>query len=573
MTGSPEAEDPSVKSPKGVRKDSDGTIDGSMDSDGKARCRKRDRVGSLDSDGGDGQGWQRKVSMDSDGDKASVHSHRSDTSAYASELPDLTKKLVQAGIYEEYVEYRDNYRKWRKGGHHGARGEVSDVVKHAEQKDHAKFEAWFPTPQKFHFFFTASYWGAILSLEGSLFFTLSSALLYVRQSDKVMLLMGWCNLLGGSIFCASVYCFYLQLINLQDAERVYLFPSFQHWSTLLQRVRWDSLMGTMTYVVSSLVYQVVCFLVVLPDLGLPKKTIPLLSCLGGFGFMIGGFCEVSHTLLGSHGHGIGLSSVVALLNCLGGIGFFLGGAAELVAHHYSAFIHFNYLLGSALYSVASAFLLVMWECNDFGGSLLDQLNHSICTGNVVNIKPEGQEGMRVSVDRQKSISVSGAVPVSPSRRLFEGCLSNLTAFSAGEAHKTKLSLRGALSLCVYAWLFVCTCVNFVSGILLLPSGRHTLSDVAMVFIWLLAVKLILVVHSAIATVPNEQPYRFAMQSMSFLLLCAAAIQTVILVTEIPLLAGPAVGHGIGSHSAGPVGAGNGTQPFAAFQQPSHGGEL
>jgi hypothetical protein len=261
--------------------------------------------------------------------------------------------------------------------------------------------------------------------------------------------------------------------------------------------------------------------------------------------------------------------VVACLNCLGGVGFFLGGAAELLAHDYHGFINFNYVAGSALYSIASAFLLVMWQGNDFGGSLLNQLNQSMCAGSTVDVTSKGQDGVCVRVQRQRrhTLSVGASVVESLGRRLSLAPVNGTNLTESEGKKKTKLSLRGVLSLCIYCWLFVCTNVNFLIGIILHRSGERAFSEVAMTLVWILAVKLVLVVHSAITTVPNEQPYRFAMQSMWFLLVLAAAIQTLSLLITLPVIA-KHQGHHIDTGMADIA-----TISSSTNQHTSHGGEL
>lgn len=42
-------------------------------------------------------------------------------------LPDLTHRLKEQGVYEDYLKWQADYRKWRQGSHQGARGEVHQV--------------------------------------------------------------------------------------------------------------------------------------------------------------------------------------------------------------------------------------------------------------------------------------------------------------------------------------------------------------------------------------------------------------------------------------------------------------
>jgi len=40
-------------------------------------------------------------------------------------LPDLTERLKEAGMYEQYTEWREGYMRWRKKEGQGARGEIA----------------------------------------------------------------------------------------------------------------------------------------------------------------------------------------------------------------------------------------------------------------------------------------------------------------------------------------------------------------------------------------------------------------------------------------------------------------
>ncbi|CAE8619519.1 unnamed protein product [Polarella glacialis] len=48
--------------------------------------------------------------------------------AGGSPLPDLTDRLKEQGIYEDYLNWQRDYRRWRQGGLRGAHGEIMDTV-------------------------------------------------------------------------------------------------------------------------------------------------------------------------------------------------------------------------------------------------------------------------------------------------------------------------------------------------------------------------------------------------------------------------------------------------------------
>jgi len=329
----------------------------------------------------------------------------------------------------------------------------------------------------------------------------------------------------------------------------------------MKKVTWDSLTGTMTHLATGVVHLLTAILCVLPTMSfLPHHTVAWLECIGGLGFLIAGICEVSHMCFGHHDdhhHASHVGEAVAWLNLVGGVGFFIGGLVELFAHHYHTVIHGCLLVGWSLNSIAGVLLLIMWRGNDFGGSLLSQLNSHISSGNVVSIE-QGSEGVQISLEkkpereRRPSISDRMSSAISKVRKMSDAMTDTITHKAPDAArkisesvhdtfsleshkHEATLSLRGVISLSMYCWLFVCTTINFVMGLLLVPTGHRSICDVAMTLVWMLVIKVVLVVHSAVTTIPNEQPYRFAMQTTRFLLVVAAAVQTVHLFNSLILL--------------------------------------
>lgn len=58
------------------------------------------------------------------------------------QLPDLTQRLVDAGIYDRYVEWREGYRAWRSGAPHGAKVDLLELGKSPGADGDARFNAW-----------------------------------------------------------------------------------------------------------------------------------------------------------------------------------------------------------------------------------------------------------------------------------------------------------------------------------------------------------------------------------------------------------------------------------------------
>merc|ERR1712176_421813 len=80
----------------------------------------------------------------------------------------------------------------------------------------------------------------------------------------------------------------------------------------------------------------------------------------------------------------------------------------------------------------------------------------------------------------------------------------------GAEASNQFSTRDVVFLVVYCWLLAITMMNAVVSIFH-PEGRwRHVSDVANCWLWMLVVLVVLVVHSAVSSVPNYQPFRLAM---------------------------------------------------------------
>eukprot|EP00747_Dinoflagellata_sp_TGD_P185566 gnl/TRDRNA2_/TRDRNA2_42159_c0_seq1.p1 gnl/TRDRNA2_/TRDRNA2_42159_c0~~gnl/TRDRNA2_/TRDRNA2_42159_c0_seq1.p1 ORF type:complete len:558 (-),score=70.37 gnl/TRDRNA2_/TRDRNA2_42159_c0_seq1:63-1736(-) len=519
---------------------------------------------------------------------------RSQAKAYG--LPDLTHKLVQYGVHEEYLEYRRKYLEWRSGGARGAKGELSVPALANADLPRYDFEVSLGTPQRFRFFFTVSYWQGVFSLQGALALTFVAALAYAPGGndtrDRFSLLL---SSLGSSFYLLACYGGYLELINLpqndsgEDTDQVYLWPAC-NWQDVKKRVDWDSLFGNVSYFVGMDIWYIPVMCRLMPEWVLPaefftSENIQLFlrtaDLLGGFGFWVGGSCEVSHSW-----RRVGPSETAwwaALFDCLGGFFFFFFAAARFPNAGYDEASRLGFFLGSVFYVVGSALCLRMWRANDFGLTLLGQLNHAIKTGDKVVIaaarKDQGNMDTRALRVSRRSTAVPNGferqtstaneekqVGRSPthSPRLSEAarprasvvitsaedggallkCSSNHGSDSSlgnqnqeaetadkdtGKPHST----RGVVFLCMYCWLCVCTAANSIRHLVRPESMLHHITAALMGLAWFASVQGVLVIHSVVTTCPAEQPYRCLMLVGRGILVVVTVVQTVTLAASMP----------------------------------------
>merc|ERR1719330_1696831 len=89
----------------------------------------------------------------------------------------------------------------------------------------------------------------------------------------------------------------------------------------------------------------------------------------------------------------------------------------------------------------------------------------------------------------------------------------------------RFSTRAAFFIVIYCWLFSCSLMNSVVSIFRVEdTGRH-FSDVVNDWLWMVVAFLVLVVHSAVASMPSEQPFRFLMLCARGVLTASAVMQT------------------------------------------------
>lgn len=462
-------------------------------------------------------------------------------------LPDLCDKLHSLGIFEEYADHRQNYLKWRSGGLKIGASHFDAAAAQRAAEDPYQFERWYPTPEKFQFFFTVAYWRAVTTLVGSMIFTFTSYLVLNGQKNWKPL-VHWGEFVGSLVFTASAYLTYIELINLPGETTskrsfVYLYP---HWPDVVQRVKFNSLAGTLVYGGGALLFQAA----VMAELALPHTSAEVLNIwcvhipetLGGFAFFFGGLCELSHTWIHAE-HVECYGAAAGAINTFAGFLFFLGAAAGLPCAdghaHFTEIAGVSYLVGSVLYTLSSVLLLKMWKCNDFGLTLLSQLNRALHAGRIVRVTPSFMRPATTSFEtcRMKYTTTAPVTTLDgPGTPVFHSAAGQEEASSqdaAKEAGK-RLSLRGATFITLLCWLLVAMIMNLLIGTLWPCSARDINFNglYGMNIVGVLAVSVLLVVHSTITHVPKEQPFNFAMLAMRSIVVIATIVQTRTLMAEL-----------------------------------------
>mmetsp|Transcript_66128 Transcript_66128/g.166776 ORF Transcript_66128/g.166776 Transcript_66128/m.166776 type:complete len:496 (+) Transcript_66128:175-1662(+) len=433
------------------------------------------------------------------------------------DLPDLTDRLIQAGIYAEYIVFRNNYLKWRKGSAQGAEGELTaSALQFQAQSDPNQFEYWYPTASIFKWRYTMAYWMSISYLIGSYLFTFNAAIEYFRPRGMGVITSEVPNFLGSCLFTLGTYIGYVKLINIatrEEEEVTYFFPDC---TGMLQRVEVSSVVGTVAYFVGAVFFNIATTATLLPPLTetLRLFVIELTNVLGSIGFVIGGLCELIHNDVFFGGTSwkdpVWWASIA---NFIGGANFLLGSLPGMTAPMnegwgLQSFVYLNFMVGSALFIFSSCLMIIMWRANDFGLTLLNQLNFALRSGGVVGVSSSSANrdyvGLRMLMPEE-----------APSE----------------DASVHKYSLRGAFFIMLYCWFaFVSVANTFFRE----QQFNHAeearwlelILLVGMQVFVVVVVILVLVIHSVVAEVPEEQPYFCVLISTRCVLVMGAVVQTI-----------------------------------------------
>mmetsp|Transcript_111392 Transcript_111392/g.314521 ORF Transcript_111392/g.314521 Transcript_111392/m.314521 type:complete len:449 (-) Transcript_111392:50-1396(-) len=404
-------------------------------------------------------------------------------------LPDLTQRLHEQGVYEQYYVYRQNYLAWRQGHTAGAKGELS-ARGFARSRDDADFELWYPTASVYQFRHTVGYWVGVLCFQGAVLFTFNAACNLFRWRGRPEL-STWPDFVGSLLFLVGCYFMYLQLINIaqeKDEPKRYFFGD---WPRIRARTEKASVVGALAYFIGCIFFQISCTVDLWENVGDQPfwVVIALNRCpamIGCILFVVGGACEMVHNKVFSSWSAVRETVWwVAVFDFFGGVLFLTAIAPGVVTPSWATgetwvtWNASNNFVGSAFFAIAAMLQLVMWESNAFGFALFRQLNVFATRGTRIGVVQDGSRiGLRV--DR-------GSAP------------------EAGDAEAQRFSGRGLVFIAIY-------CVFASTAMVLCFLKRRTFADsldIGVEFVIVVTSQTVLLLHSVVVKLPKEQPYRCA----------------------------------------------------------------
>merc|ERR1719277_2852361 len=172
-------------------------------------------------------------------------------------------------------------------------------------------------------------------------------------------------------------------------------------------------------------------------------------------------------------------------------------------------VNLSFGIGAFFYVISSLLMILMWQVNHFGLTLLKQLNVAMRAGGVVSLSranQDGQTGLRVHLPSDAQIQPKN------------------------NDKKVKFSIRGVVFIMLYCWFIFVALINMIIMQLRYEHMQtqyqffHLCNMASQVFI-VLVLKCVLIIHSAVTHVPNEQPYRFALFLARFVCLMGTVFQT------------------------------------------------
>mmetsp|Transcript_113100 Transcript_113100/g.156115 ORF Transcript_113100/g.156115 Transcript_113100/m.156115 type:complete len:511 (-) Transcript_113100:282-1814(-) len=326
-------------------------------------------------------------------------SHETCISKHDDELPDLMERIAALGLTREYAAWSDDYKKWRKGGTKGARGEVT--ADSLQDKTTSPFLARYG---EWEFRRTISFWVAVMFLEGSLLFTMTSfdANSKAALGNNFHPLTSWSVTPGGLCFIAGTYLMCIETVNLNKKQMTW-WP-FASKGSLKRRkalgITWWPYVASLNYFIGALVYFVpIVSSLFLEAFETPEilnvilVTVPYI--IAGALFTIGGICEcIDNRTFNSWPSTSAWWA--ALFNLVGGLFFFAAGMA-LVWDGWWCNTLFG--IGSAVYSAGGVIMIIMWKDEQFGLTFLAALNH---------LKESGMECSRPA-EKERRFSIRSLV--------------------------------------------------------------------------------------------------------------------------------------------------------------------
>mmetsp|Transcript_45064 Transcript_45064/g.107081 ORF Transcript_45064/g.107081 Transcript_45064/m.107081 type:complete len:507 (-) Transcript_45064:242-1762(-) len=402
----------------------------------------------------------------------------------AAPLPDLTPRLMEYGVHNQYLRWRDDYMKWRQGCAKGSKGEVNIVtLEEAAANDKDGYTFWYPDQASFQFRQTVSYWIAVFCFEGAVLFALCGAFgwsgymeLWPRMTES---LSDRPLLVGATCFLLSTYLSVFEMLNLGiKADQGLRYFGF-NWAELhsVYGVEIANFAAVWIYFTGAIMYQVsLGGTVVFDFLGLTWPTnleLPLMLG-GGACFTLGGVCECIYNEVW-HLRWHEVVWWVCILDLAGGVLYFLSAWPFSVAVQ-SAFA----VIGSLFFCTVGCLQLVMWRGGQFGLALFSQLN---------------------KVAESKGLLLA--------QRAQDGAL-GLPADAVDDVtlRPRNFSARGLFFMFVYIFGSALSLLNCCFGGGKMNSEIRDLSMSIDSIIYAVVLHLVLLLHSAgFQRLPKEQPFR------------------------------------------------------------------
>jgi len=241
-----------------------------------------------------------------------------------------------------------------------------------------------------------------------------------------------------------------------------------------------------------------------------------------------------------------------VLNLIGSILFLAGSLPGLIgssweAHVRQAIADSTFALGSACFIWSSIALILMWKADDFGLTLLKQLNFAIKGGGAVVADRTAEGGTAFRILPPPSVGPPSLRPLhehvsypedSAAAAAAAGEIAGSAAPAspppiapgAGVGVKKNFSTRGAVFIVIYCWFAF---VAIVAALQRQERYHHSNHNFPLRQAWLMfqeafivsMLLLILVIHSVVTSVPNVQPYRAVLIMGRALCLIGAIGQT------------------------------------------------
>lgn len=290
----------------------------------------------------------------------------------------------------------------------------------------------------------------------------------------------------------------------------------------------SSIIGSLGYFMGACFFNIGTFTALgSPEPGSRFWFLDMANTVGSVGFFIGGICEIVHNRIFTGG-ATSAEPVwwASMANFFGGITFLMAALPGVLLPSWNlhVWVHGNYLVGSALFISSSCLMIVMWRANDFGLTLLKQLNFAVRAGGHISlgecVSPAGTTyvGVRTRLNPEQQ-------PLQQSRE------------EAGDSEtRGHFSPRGVFFICLYCYFACVALVNCICKHLWYLNDSHFhenhlqhVIDLGMQIFVALIVALVLVIHSVVTEVPDEQPFFCALTSTRVLLFCGAVVQTITLV--------------------------------------------